>query len=119
MGTTPAYEWNDEMGRVATATEDDVGYEDAVRDMILAGAAWVDENPDADPTFTVAESAPGAISMENDDAWDLANAMCDHIEDKGHDSPSGYMIQIAASHVLRIKRDGWDAYVEWRKEEAE
>ena len=97
-------------------------YERGCRAMVLAGAAWLRNNPDADPKFTENSMLFGAAMLYkqcNDDAKALDAAMMDAEVDMGDgkiarvgDECTGAMIHAATRHVLFIKKKGWDRYVE-------
>ena len=82
------------------------GYEQACRDMVVAGLEWLDANPSADPKFHGYKNVYGLVSEDNEDAKNLSEAICAPAE-----GCSGAMHQAAVSHVLWIRANGWEAYV--------
>lgn len=93
-------------------------YERGCRAMILAGAAWLRDNPDSNPVFTSPPMVFGMATAENQDAKDLDRAMMDSeviIDGKpvrAGDHATGAMCHAAANHVMFIKKNGWPRYVE-------
>lgn len=83
------------------------GYEAACRRMVLAGVQWLDAHPEADPQFHGYKGVYGVVTEDNQDAKDLTEAV---VAGSGGDC-TGAMHQAAISHVLFIKRNGWDKYV--------
>lgn len=84
--------------------------------MVLAGAAWLRNNPDADPKWSSA-TIFGVVC--NEDAKALDAAMKDAEVDMGDgkiarvgDVCTGAMISAATRHVMFIKKNGWTRYVE-------
>lgn len=83
------------------------GYEQGCRDMVVAGLEWLDERPGADPQFHGYKNVYGIIMEDNQDAKDLTAAMiavCDGC--------TGAMHQATVSHVLWIRKHGWEKYVQ-------
>ena len=101
-------EWTDEMGEISGFGGD---YEAACRNMVRAGVKWFDEHPESEPQFHGYKNITGIIVDDNDDARSLSVA----IVDACHDC-SGAMHQAAVSHVLAIKRLGWEKYSEEMKQ---
>lgn len=85
------------------------GYEEACRNMVLAGLQWLDEHPGADPQFHGYKGIYGLISEDNDDAKQISAAM---VEASGESGCTGAMHQATVGHVLHIKEVGWEKYVE-------
>lgn len=82
-------------------------YEKACRRMILAGVRWLEEYPNANPEFHGFKNVYGVCVEDNDDAKYLSEATVATCPDC-----SGAMHQAAVSHVLLVKKLGWDKYVE-------
>lgn len=92
------------------------GYEETCRAMVVAGLEWLDQNPQANPEFSHYSNVYGIINKENDDAKALSEAV---VAAANHDC-TGAMHQATISHILWIKKNGWDKYVEnMTKPEAE
>jgi len=91
------------------------GYEDTCRAMVIAGLEWWDDNPDADPVFKGFKDVYGIIMDENDDAKALSKAVLDG---SGGDC-TGAMHQATISHIMVIRKEGWDWYVNKMEEENE
>lgn len=102
--TPMAREWKESMGEISGFGG---GYEAACRSMVLAGIAWIDANPEADPQFHGFRGIYGVIQEDNADAEALTKAI---IDASGGDA-TGAMHQASVSHVLAYKRLGWDEYV--------
>ena len=90
------------------------GYEAACRRMVLAGLAWCDEHPQANPLFHGYRGIMGIISEDNEDAKLLTAALL-----AAEPDCSGAMHQAAVQHTLFIRKHGWEAYVAKMNEEAE
>ena len=97
-------------------------YESACRAMVLAGLEWLDAHPGSDPKFVGCNNIYGVVSENNKDANDLSNAVlsAEVVYDDGkpgtvRDSATGAMHQAAVSHVLYIRNNGWEKYVEMMK----
>lgn len=94
-------------------------YERGCRAMVLAGAAWLRANPDADPKFSENPMIFGIVRQENDGAKALDAAMMDADVDMGGgkiarvgNEATGAMIHASTKHVMFIRKNGWDRYVE-------
>jgi len=84
------------------------GYEDMCRQMVVAGCVWLDAHPEADPKFHGFKGIYGIIDEDNEDAKELTKA----IVAPCNGDCTGAMHQAAVSHVLFIRKNGWDKYVE-------
>jgi len=82
------------------------GYEKCCQDMVLAGLAWLDENPDAKPEFTQFQNIYGLTADENEDMKKLQKAML--TVDSG---ATGAMMQASTNHVLAARELGWEEYL--------
>ena len=87
-------------------------YEDACRNMVIAGVEWLDENPDADPQYRGYKGIYGVIKEENEAAKAMTKVM---IAASGDDC-TGAMHQATVSHVLFIKSHSWEEYVKKMEE---
>lgn len=103
------YQWQDGMREISGFGGD---YEEACRDMVRAGCEWFDEYPDANPQFSGVKNVYGICMEDNDDAKALSNAVENAPVVQKGGGPSGAMHQAAVSHVLFIRKNGWDKYVE-------
>lgn len=83
------------------------GYEEICRQMVIAGAHWLDVNPDADLEFHGYEGVYGVCQADNDNAKALSKFMTAVI----NDDCTGAQHQAAVSAVLYIKKHGWKRYV--------
>lgn len=117
-------EWSDDMGEISGFGG---GYEAVCRAMVLAGIAWIDEHPDADPCFRGNKNIFGLILEDSDDAKELTAAMMDApvvlnerlIQEHVRDDCTGAMHHAAVNHVLAYKRLGWDRYCQELREHKE
>ena len=82
------------------------GYEKTCRRMVINGAKWLEENPKADPIFKHYENITGVAIGDNKDAKSLSNAIV------GSEDVTGLMHEAAVNHVLYIKENGWDKYIQ-------
>lgn len=83
------------------------GYEDACRNMVIAGMKWFDENPSANPKFEQYENITGICTGKNEDAGNLEKALLLCCNDC-----SGAMFQAAVNHTMFAHKNGWDKYIE-------
>jgi len=100
--------YTDDMGEISGFGG---GYEAACRAMVLAGLAWLDAHPNADPQFKgflAARSVYGLISEENEDAKALTVAV---VAASGGDC-TGAMHHASIRHVLFAHKYGWAQYAE-------
>lgn len=86
-------------------------YEKSCRDMVIAGIEFLEKNK-LDPEFSTYKNIYGIIKENNEDAKKLTNAM---YKAANYDC-TGAMMQTCVSHVLYIKKNGWDKYVEKMKQ---
>ena len=98
------YQWLPGMGEISGFGGD---YEQTCRDMLLAGLKWWDEHPSANPTFSEMENVYGIIHEENDDAKQLSQAVV-----SGCDDCTGAMHQAVIEHIMAIRANGWEWYVQ-------
>jgi hypothetical protein len=101
------YQYTKEMDEISGFGGD---YEDACRNMVIAGLEWLDEHPTADPQFHGYKNIYGIIEEDNLDAKDLSDAVV-----KVCEGCSGAMHQATIGHILHIKSVGWNKYVEEMK----
>jgi hypothetical protein len=85
------------------------GYEAQCRKMLLAGVAWLDENPDKWPKFDEHPQIFGITTPEDEGAKALDKAVCDAAGSSGF---SGAMHHAVVQHLTFIAKNGWDKYVE-------
>lgn len=97
-------------------------YEKACRDMVIAGAKWLAEHPDAEPEIgemtagdgDVTVSFYGVVSARNEDGEELLEAITEPVE-----GPTGAMVHGAVQHVFYIMENGWERYVDMMQEPEE
>lgn len=110
---TETYEFTPEMGEISGFGG---GYEDCCRAMLKAGMDWIDAHPEADPQFHGYKGVYGIISEDNDDAKALSKAIVSGDNGTGC---TGAMHQAVTTACLRIKKYGWDFYVEKMSKEVD
>lgn len=98
-------EYTEKMGEISGFGG---GYEQACRKMVLGGLDWLDKNPEANPVFQEFKNVYGVTTGENDDMKNMQSAM---FEASGKDC-TGAMMQACTSHILFIKKNGWEKYVD-------
>ena len=104
------YEFEDGMSEVSGFGGT---YEKSCRKMIKAGLEWFDVHPEADPQFKGYEGIYGIISVDNEDAQELSNAVLASVDDC-----TGAMHQATIGHILHAHDVGWMTYVEEMKQRA-
>lgn len=102
------YQYTDDMGELSGFGG---GYEATCRAMVVAGLEWLDAHPNADPKFHGYKDVFGLIAEDNEDAKALSEAV---IDASGRDC-TGAMHQQAIQHILWIRKNGWDKYVEVKR----
>jgi hypothetical protein len=98
------YLWSDAMGEISGFGGD---YEQACRDMVHAGLAWLDAHPGADLKAKTYANIYGILTPESDDAKALEKAVLSACPDC-----SGAMHQATMTACAYIARNGWSKYVE-------
>lgn len=99
------YEWRDGMGEVSGFGG---GYEATCRAMVAAGVEWSDAHPEASPQFQGFQGVYGVLMEDNDDAKSLSEA----VVAAANGECTGAMHQATIGHVLFIRKNGWEKYVE-------
>lgn len=102
------YIFTDDMGEISGFGG---GYEKECRDMVVRGLEWLDEHPEADLKFSEYKNIYGIINEETEDAKALVKAMLG-----GETGHTGAMVQATVGHVMWIRKNGWDTYVEKKKQ---
>jgi len=82
-------------------------YEKACRDMVKAGMEWLDQNPEAEPTFAQSKKVIGLTIDENEDMQKMQSVMVAAVG-----GCSGAMMQAATNHVLYARKNGWEKYIQ-------
>lgn len=100
-------EFTPEMGEISGFGG---SYEAACRTMLLAGLDWLDAHPEADPKYKGYSNVFGLMMDDNEYAKQLDKAIIEAAEALGA-SPTGAMHHAVISHILFIRKNGWDAYV--------
>ncbi len=108
------YIFTDEMAEI---TGFGSTYEETVRRMIVKGLEWLDRNPTKDPKFKENKNVFGIVFEDNEDAKELSKVLTENEPDI-----TGAMHHASVQHILWIKQNGWEKYVqvktEQKKEEA-
>jgi hypothetical protein len=81
------------------------GYEATCRKMVIQGARWLADNPQASPKLHGFKGIYGICVAENDDAKSFEKAMMDGVDDC-----TGAMHQACVGHAIQAHRIGWDNY---------
>lgn len=103
------YQYTEEMDEISGFGG---GYEEACRAMVVAGLEWLDAHPEADPKFHGYKDVFGIINEDNEDAQKLTEAVVGVALDC-----TGAMHQASIQHILWIRKNGWDKYVEKKTEQ--
>ncbi len=98
------YQFTDDMAEISGFGG---GYEEECRAAIVRGLEWWDANPMAAPKFHGWKDVYGIIMEDNEDAKALSAA----VAPKGSDM-TGAMHQAAIEHILYIRKNGWEKYVQ-------
>lgn len=110
-------EFTDDMGEISGFGG---SYEAGCRAMLKAGVAWIDAHPDADLQFGGFRNVYGLLMDESADARALTRAVMDaaftdpetgKVTTAGEYGATGAMHQAVISHVLFIRKNGWEKYV--------
>ena len=83
------------------------GYEDACRNMVIAGLEYLDANPDSDISYKEYKNIYGLTTGESEDCKKMEKAML-----TVNDGCSGAQMQASKGHIMFIHKNGWDKYVE-------
>lgn len=84
------------------------GYEETCRNMVLAALDWLDENPEADLSYKTFKQVYGLTTDESDDMKTMQGVM---VKAANNDC-TGAMMQATCAHVMFIRKEGWEKYVE-------
>lgn len=87
------------------------GYEDACRNMVIAGLNWCDEHWDANVTYKEYENIYGITFDESEDCKKMQEAML-----AVNDGCSGAQMQASMSHVMAARKLGWEEYCKQMRE---
>lgn len=87
------------------------GYENACREMVIAGVEWLDENKNANPEAKESPQIFGMTFDENEDMKELQDVMLEAVGDC-----SGAMMHVSTNHVMFIAKNGWRKYCEEMEE---
>lgn len=108
------YEYTEKMGEISGFGGE---YEQACRNMVIAGLKWCDKKPNAILDYKEYANVYGITCDESPDMKECQQAMLKAPLAKGC---TGAMMQACMSHIMFIKKNGWDKYVEeMSKEETE
>jgi hypothetical protein len=99
------YPWQEAMGEMSGFGG---GYEDACRNMLYSGLAWLDnQDPSPDLKGSEYKGVTGIFNVESPDAKALEDAVLE-----GEPGCSGAMHHAAMSACFYIAKNGWNKYVE-------
>lgn len=83
-------------------------YEEACKKMVISGVEWFDNNKNADPKFHGFEGVFGLVIEDNDQAKELTR----HMNKSINEEATGAMMQACLNHVMFVKQNGWEKYIE-------
>jgi hypothetical protein len=120
--------WTDDMGELSGIAADNPGYEADMRRMLMAGAEWLRDHPNAEIGVTKAMPRGTVVIAEWEKVFTadtphghellqvLHRACCaDRGDSRG---PSALQMEHVIEHLRFIERLGWDAYVDQRRRAA-
>jgi hypothetical protein len=103
---TTKYSYTNDMQEISGMGE---GYEQTCRKMVIAGLEFWDTQPATFyPRYREFENVYGLCIDDNEDAKKLSEAVVKAVEG----DCSGAMHQATISHILFIKKNGWEKYKE-------
>ena len=82
-------------------------YEEECQKMLMSGINWLEDNPMSNPEFKSIPGVYGVISNQNSDADLLSKEITDAVDDC-----TGAMHQCVVSHLMVIKKIGYDKWLE-------
>lgn len=82
-------------------------YEAACRKMVIAALEWLDIHTDADLRYKKYKNVYGLTTDESEDLKKMQSYMMNQI---GGDC-TGAMMQASLSHIMFVKKNGWEKYV--------
>ena len=97
------YQYTDDMKEISGFGG---GYEATCRAMVVAGLEHLDQHPAEDPQFHGYKGVYGVITEDNA----AAKALSDVVVKASNGDCTGAMRQAAISHVLWIRKNGWNRY---------
>jgi len=97
------YGYTTEMGEISGFGG---GYENACRSMVIAALKWCEENPKAKLSYKEFKGITGLTSDESPDMKKMQEVM---LKVTNNDC-TGAMMQACMSHVMFIRKNGWDKY---------
>lgn len=97
------FPWEEGMGEISGFGG---GYEEACRNMVYSGLAWLETKPNADLRAVEYKNVFGIITPDSADTQELDDAVA-----SGEPGCSGAMHHAAMSHVMYIAHHGWNKYV--------
>jgi hypothetical protein len=83
-------------------------YEKTCRNMVIAGAIFLDSNPESKLKFIEYENLSGFVKANNEESKDLTDFMFK----ASLNDCTGAMMQACVHHVLLIARDGFKKYID-------
>lgn len=108
MATATTREWQPGMGEISGFGGE---YENACRDMLFAGLAWLDEHPGANLQFTEYKNVYGLVNSKSQDAEALEAVVLEACRDC-----TGAMMHAVISHLFFIHTHSWEEYCAKMKE---
>lgn len=83
-------------------------YEKQCQKMVVAGLEWCDKNLNAEIKYKEFLNLYGVITDKNKHCRVMQKAMLKPVKEYG---VTGAMMQASLSHIMYIRRHGWDKYV--------
>ena len=115
------YVFTDDMGQISGfrgIMEGGDRYEQACRDMIVAGLEWLDDHPDADPIFYEPKSEHiriyGAVVGHNIPAQEMMRIMSLAADENG--GATGAMMEACIQVCLWCRENSWEEYCKIMRE---
>lgn len=102
------YKWLPGMGQISGFGG---SYEDGCRAMVIAGLEYWDAHPELDPQYKGFEGVYGILSDNNEDAKRLDDVVLDAVKNEA----TGAMHHAAIGHIIWIKKNSWQKFVEEMK----
>lgn len=82
------------------------GYEQACRNMVIAGMDYLETHPDLNPEFKGCKNIFGLILENNADAEKLSEIIV-----SANPGCTGAQHHAAISHILKARKVGWHEYI--------
>ena len=91
------------------------GYENDCRKMVIAGLEWCDKHPEAELSYKEFNGIYGITTGESEDMKLCQDVMFEVV----NNDCTGAMTHAAMTHLVFIRKNGWDKYMEEMNKERE